>query len=250
MNRIELIQSIFQKTNFQTYLEIGCEAGKSFLPIKAKYKTAVDPFFQIPLKRKARWIIQVPKNLNNKYFTEESDTFFLTRTGYLETLGQLDIVLVDGLHTFQASLNDVLNSLKYLNKDGIIIMHDCYPPNKAAALPTKTYPKPEDLVGVEGFTDQWYGDVWKTIVYLRRNLSELLDVCVIDTDCGLGIVRPKAPLAKSDLVVDEKSFSAIDRLTYDDLIQDIRSMLNLKNADHASTVIKEIVNNNKKVLST
>lgn len=240
MNRIRLINEIFQKTNFQNYLEIGSQTGSSFLPIKAKYKTAIDPFFKISIKRKVKWLIKEPKNFNNKYFEEKSDDFFLKRKTYLEKIGQLDVVLVDGLHNFQASLNDVLNSLKYLNNNGIIIIHDCYPPHKAAALPTKNFPNAEEQKEVEGWNGEWCGDVWKTIVYLGKNLYEILDVCVVNTDYGLGIIRPKSKIDEKDLVINEKLFFEIDKLTYKELMQDTESMLNLKNSEYTRTIINEI----------
>ena len=231
MNRIELIQEIFQKTNFKNYLEIGCNEGRSFLPVKARHKLAVDPFFKIPTTLKLKWLFKVPSNINNKYFQETSDDFFLKREEHLKEINHLDVVLVDGLHTFRASLNDVLNSLKYLNNKGIIIMHDCLPPHKAAALATKDYPNSEEQKGVEGWTGQWCGDVWKTIVYLRKNLPDMVDACVIDTDYGLGIVRPKGKIENKELIIDEKLYSEIDKLTYENLSENPQLMINLKSSD-------------------
>lgn len=47
MNRTQLIQEIFKKTNFTGYLEIGCLKGKSFLPEREKNKTSVDAVFKM-----------------------------------------------------------------------------------------------------------------------------------------------------------------------------------------------------------
>jgi hypothetical protein len=240
MDRIKLINEIFRKTKFKNYLEIGCSTGGSFLPVKAKNKTAIDPYFKVPLRRKIKWGILVPENYNNKYFEEESDTFFKNRTEYLDNLGKLDVVLVDGLHTFRASLSDVLNSLQYLNENGIIIMHDCFPPNAAAALPTVNYPKPEEVEGVEGWTMEWCGDVWKTIVYLREKHNASLDICVIDTDYGLGIVRPRGNIDNEELVIDEKLFSRINNLTYDEMKKDPLSVLNLKDQQYTALLVSDI----------
>lgn len=242
MNRIELIQEVFKNTDFKNYLEIGCHKGLSFLPIKAKYKFGVDPSFKISTSRKLKWLLKVPSNINNKYFEETSDDFFLKRKAELKELEHLDVVLVDGLHTYRASLNDVLNSLKYLNTRGMIVMHDCYPPFKAAALPTSNYPSLEEQKGVEGWTGQWCGDVWKTIVYLRKRLGQKVDACVIDTDYGLGFVRPKAKIEDRELIIDEKLYTEIDQLTYDDLAKNPQLMIDLKNAQYAETIIKEMTN--------
>jgi len=237
MNRIELIKEIFSVTNFRYYLEIGCHAGRSFLPVKARHKIAVDPSFKIPRLRKLVWLLKVPSNINNRYFEETSDDFFSKRKNII---GQLDVVLVDGLHTYRGALSDVLNSLKFLNTKGIIIMHDCFPPHKAAALSTTNYPTEEERNGVEGWNGQWCGDVWKSIVYLKRKLAASVDVCVIHTDYGLGIVRIKGKIDPLKLVIDEKLFSEIDHLTYDFLIENQQATIDLKRPEYAQKLILEM----------
>ncbi|MDZ4758789.1 MAG: class I SAM-dependent methyltransferase [Bacteroidota bacterium] len=245
MTRIELINQIFDQTDFTNYLEIGTEKGFSLLPIKCKNKISVDPFYKIKLRTKLKWLIKIPANFNNKYFEETSDDFFDKRKKVLQDFGSIDIAFLDGLHTFEASLNDVLNSLKYLNPKGIIIMHDCFPPHKAAGLPTRDFPR-DDEQQVEGWTGEWCGDVWKTIVYLRTNLSEHLDVCVINTDYGLGIIRIKSK-NDTDLSIDKKSFDEIDKMDYDAMIQNGASMIDLKNVDYAKKIIEEVAANFPKV---
>ena len=238
MNRIELIRDLFAKTNFSTYLEIGCHSGLSFLPLECRNKIAVDPHFIIPMKTKLSWLLKNRSNLRNKYFEETSDAFFSKRKSYLEKAQPLDVALVDGLHTFQTSLNDVLHTLEYLNGTGLIIMHDCLPPHKAAAIPTKQFPNEKES-DIEGWTGEWCGDVWKSIVYLRENLSESLDVCVINTDYGLGVIRIKNNI-DGVLKINQKSFDEIDKMTYDEMIENRESTLNLKSADYGETIIKEI----------
>ncbi|MFT4733894.1 MAG: hypothetical protein ACI97P_002337 [Arcticibacterium sp.] len=237
MNRIELIQQVFKNTNFEYYLEIGCRKGRSFLPIVAKHKIVVDPSFAIPILRKLRWIYLVPENTNNQYFEEESDTFFEKRKNLIK---QLDVVLVDGLHTFRNSLNDVLNSLKYLNENGIIILHDCLPPNKAAATPTKLFPTKKERKAIDGWTNQWCGDVYKSIIYLSAKYPNALNSCVVNTDYGLGIVRPKADISNLNLSIDEALFSKIDKITYDDLIKNPKGVIDLQDAEYLEAVIRQM----------
>ena len=238
MNRIELIQAIFQKTELEYYLEIGCRKGRSFLPIVAKHKMVVDPAFAIPFYRKWKWGIKVPENTNNQYFEETSDDFFAKRKDLIK---QLDVVLVDGLHTYRASLLDALNSLKYLNKDGIIIFHDCLPPNRAAAMPTELFPTKKEKRSIPGWTNEWCGDVYKTIIYLRKAFPEVLDALVVDTDYGLGILRPKVKLNPIDLKVDEALFEEINKIDYDQLMADTKNLINLKDANYTEVIIKEMV---------
>lgn len=166
MRREQLIQSLISKFNYKTYLEIGCYKGKTFFKINIDRKIAVDPKFHLEFylelwKRK----IRNPRNIGTvKHFRETSDSFFMKRKKLLNKLYPLDIVFVDGLHTFKASLHDVVNSLKYLNANGVIVIHDCYPPNSAAAIPSEQFPTTDDIKNIDGWTGAWCGDVWKTIV--------------------------------------------------------------------------------------
>jgi SAM-dependent methyltransferase len=239
MDRIVFIQELFKRTAFTNYLEIGCRTGASFLPIKAAKKTAVDPVFKVPMVQKLKWLFKEPKNLGNRYFEEASDTFFERRKPYLQKLGTLDVVLVDGLHSFRAALSDVLNALAYLRPDGIIVMHDCFPPNKIAALSLDDFEAHYAKHRTDGRKGMWNGDVWKAIVYLRECHSNLLDVCVIDTDSGLGIVRFKNGNGAQQLDIDESVFARIDAMAYEDLMADHQNLLNLKPVAYADTILDE-----------
>lgn len=237
MNRIEFINGVFERTDFQTYLEIGCEKGLSFFPIKANQKIAVDPYPKIYIWNKLIAMVRESKNMRNKYFVEESDVFFRDERDFLKSIGHLDVVLVDGLHTFRAALSDVLNSLKHLNQNGIIIMHDCLPPHAAAALPSESFPTAEEVRNVEGWTGEWCGDVWKTIPYLRKRYSGKLEVCVLNCDFGLGIVRPAAELSAEELAIDETLFDEIDKLEYRDMVKNPKDFINMMNEDYAQTIL-------------
>ncbi len=77
-------------------------------------------------------------------------------------------------------------------------------------------------------------------MYMRKHLNDVIDVCVINTDYGLGIVRAKGKIDLKKLVIDEKAFAEIDKLVYEDLVQDPKSMLNLKDPEYMATLIKEM----------
>ncbi len=243
MKRLQLIQELFKLTAFDTYLEIGCYRGRTFFPVDAKRKIAVDPFFHLLFKKDAViWVFKSFKNIRNRYFELESDCFFKEKQSFLNSISPIDVALIDGLHTFETSLNDVINTLNYLNRKGVIIMHDCYPPNKAAALATKHFPTKAEQEAVGGWTGAWCGDVWKTIVYLRRAHSDLLSACVIDTDNGLGIVRFKANVIGNTLLLNTDLYAEIDSMTYDDLMLDLKGLLDLQPKSYAFDLIKEVVN--------
>ncbi|MFC1527264.1 class I SAM-dependent methyltransferase [Candidatus Neomarinimicrobiota bacterium] len=137
----------------------------------------------------------------------------------------LDIVFVDGLHTYEQSLIDVQNALKYLNPGGVIIMHDCNPKDEISAYPGNSLHEVNQL-NLKGWTNEWCGDVWKTIADLRSERSDLY-IFVLDCDCGLGIITNGDPSDNLDF-----SKSVLKNLIYTDLEQDRENILNLMPVDY------------------
>lgn len=225
MNRIELVQALIDKKNYKTYLEIGVEKGISFHPIKCEQKIAVDPKFRIPFYQKWIWNSKNPTNKKNQYIEKTSDDFFAQDASKFFDSNSLDISFVDGLHTFEAALLDVFNSLKYLSEDGIVVMHDCMPISKACETPARSY---EDAIKIDppGWEGYWTGDVWKVIHYIREIHSEDLEAFVFDNDFGLGIVIPKN--AKRNFEIDKEAFNKILELDYDYLMSDVENIIGLK----------------------
>ena len=242
MNRITLIKSLLDSGKFSTYLEIGCFKGKTFFSLKAKHKMAVDPQFHSSFYRRA-FISRLKQgfNPNFKYFKQTSDDFFNTQKAHLQKHSPIDVAFVDGLHTYEMALRDVINVLPYLNKEGVIIMHDCFPPTEASALPTKHFPTAADVKDVPGWTGDWCGDVWKAVKYLKDNHSDVLDVSVINTDNGLGIARLKSADANPVITINKEAYAQIDTLDYVTMLQHQTEWLNLKDVGYAKTLIAELV---------
>ncbi len=85
-----------------------------------------------------------------------------------------DIILVDGFHEYNSSYRDLGVAFDLLDEGGMLVVHDCLPPNAAVAAPGC----------VPG---EWSGVTYKAyldFVYERR-----LDYCTVDTDYGCGIIR-------------------------------------------------------------
>jgi hypothetical protein len=125
-----------------------------------KNKTGIEPFAITDL-------------LNKGIVELTSDMFFKS----LEDNVKYDIIFIDGLHTREQSLADILNSLKHLSDNGTILVHDC--------LPTAEY-----QTSIEDNGKEWTGDVWKSIVDIKA--KDGLDVSTIDTDWGIGCIRLNA----------------------------------------------------------
>ena len=89
--------------------------------------------------------------------------------------------LVDGLHTHEQTVKDVENTLRCLNEDGLIVMHDC---NPGKALGSLSGDVDQEFRKANPWRFLWCGDVWKTIVHLRSTRKDL-EVCVLDCDFGV-----------------------------------------------------------------
>lgn len=213
MHRIEVIQKTIDKMRAKTYLEIGVEYGTVFLRVKARRKFAIDPNFKIPFYKKYIFLNNIWKS---KFFKITSDIFF-SKYAFLFTMQKIDVAFIDGLHTYEQSLRDAENCLRYLSKKGVIIMHDCYPQNAASSSPSL-----EEAKKMSDWNKTWCGDTWKTIVHLRSTRSDL-QVFVLDCDYGLGIIAKGKP---DNLL--EYSKSEINKMTYSDFLSNKNNLLNLK----------------------
>lgn len=214
MNRVRVIQKLIDSNKYRLYLEIGTWKGDSLFPLRCYKKIAIDPKFKFSKAQKVLWMWKNTSNIQNEYFEMTSDDFFLYQKSYLKRIGKLDIVFIDGLHTFRATLNDILNSLRYLQKDGVIICHDCYPPHKASSISAENL---EDAIikgaKLNGWNGQWCGDSWKAIYYLRKVYSSQLDVSVLNLDFGLGIIKLKS-IKNLEYKINEDVFLETDKLDY------------------------------------
>lgn len=233
MKRTYIVQSLINQICAKTYLEIGVFKGENFFNIKAPRKIAIDPNFKFSKKRKIKYALKNPANLFlNRYYETASDDFFTNTPEEIDTHG-IDIAFIDGLHTYEQSLRDVQNCLKYLNPNGFIILHDCNPATEAAAFPCKSLAEFIKL-DLPRKDNSWNGDVWKTILYLR-SMHHDLNVFVVDTDHGIGVVYKSRPESMLHFTPTQ-----IEKLSYKDLEQNRDLFLNLKNTSYITSFINTL----------
>ena len=146
-SRIEIIQNIINKQNYQNYLEIGCDQNENFSKIKIKNKIGVDP-------------------LQGGTIRKTSDEFFNSNTQ------KFDLIFLDGLHTYEQTIKDINNSLKFIKSSGVIVIHDCLPKKIWNQIVPRIY-------------GHWNGDVWKAIVHSRTYQNADTYTCIADHGLGL-----------------------------------------------------------------
>ncbi len=234
MNRLSIIQQIIDAKKAKNYLEIGVSTGWLFFKVKASQKIAVDPHFIFPWYNKVRRYLKL---YSTRYYEMTSDNFFEKNANAIKDIGGIDVAFIDGLHTYEQAYTDVLNCLKYLNPGGIILIHDCNPPNEACAWPAKNiveYRKLASTGYIPGYLNSWNGDVWKTIVRLRSEHDDLV-VGTIDLDWGIGFVYRGHSKEKLMFTEDE-----IEAMTYNDLAQNRTLLLGLQAPLTLANIIESI----------
>lgn len=219
INRTTIIQHLIYKMNYKTYVEIGVERGLNFFQIKCPLKIGVDIKFKIPGG--------FENTENQRFYETSSDDFFSNPPEDIVKNG-IDIALIDGSHTYKQSLKDLMNCLKYLNENGTIVLHDCIPTSESCAAPTF-----EDAKRYPDFQGAWSGEVYKTIVNIRRNSA--IFCAVVDCDFGVGILRR----GKAESVLD-MSDEEIEKLNFHDLMANKARLLNIKTKEWFMEFLKSL----------
>ena len=170
MTRTEAINLLIEKNNYKSYLEIGIDnPDNNFNKVRIEDKTGVDPYDQ-KLRVATHW------NDGNKEIFSKQIQYVMTSDEFFEqNTKKFDIVFIDGLHLDYQVKKDVENSLKFLNENGTIVLHDCLPERYEGQL--------ERDIGYG-----WWGTVWKAFA-MYRITREDLEMKTINTDCGLGIIK-------------------------------------------------------------
>jgi hypothetical protein len=165
MWRFDFINHLIKSRGYTSYLEIGlADCNKNFNQIKCEHKSGVD-------RKTLEDLVNVESNKRIKLYAPcTSDTFFKK---YIER--NYDIIFVDGSHKEADVDKDIDNSLKHLNEGGVIIIHDCMPPEW-------------DMAQEKPMHGRWCGTVWRSIVKIRCSRNDL-ELNIVDCDLGCGILE-------------------------------------------------------------
>lgn len=169
---LQLIARIHALLRPETYLEIGVAKGYSLALAAADTRAVgIDPAPAIaePIRARAQ------------LFEMTSDEFF-ARHDLFRELGadRLDLAFLDGLHLFEQTLRDFINTERHACRDSVVLVHDCFPATRLGAARERS-------------TGYWAGDVWKLIPCLTRYRPDLLVQVVPTFPSGLGLVTRLDP---------------------------------------------------------
>lgn len=163
MERWQVIQRLLGMFEAPDYLEIGVSHADTFHAVEAARKVAVDPAFKFDVDA-AR---ADPRNANATYHPIPSDDYF---TGPLGADDRFDVIFIDGLHTFDQTLRDLLHAISRLKEGGAIVIDDVLPTSYGASLTDIAEMKKFERMG-GGDGRAWMGDVYRLVFFIRDYLA-------------------------------------------------------------------------------
>jgi predicted O-methyltransferase YrrM len=164
-----IIAEIVKGCNFDTFLELGVDTGyttKKVLDIATNLKKV----FCVDLRNQD--IIKYHSDNEHKieyFFNITTDDFFK-----LNKISEIDCAFIDADHSYTQSRIDFLNVFEILNDDGIIFLHDTYPPSIELTTPDRN------------------GDTYKLYLeLLSPEWIDKIDVINLPIYDGLTIIRKR-----------------------------------------------------------
>jgi hypothetical protein len=158
VSRISLCNHLITLYGLTSYLEIGTRNKADMNDrILAPRRASVDP----DPRAKAEYVMT-----SDDYFAKYDEKF--------------DIIFIDGLHTGEQVRRDIDHALQALTSEGMILLHDLNPPTAFHA---------REEYEVNGTFPDWNGTSWEGFAWHRKNSPEM-EMYVVDTDWGVGFLRP------------------------------------------------------------
>jgi len=190
--RYSVINKIIKHKKYKKYLEIGCFQDETFNNISADYKVGVDP-------------------VSGGTIRKTSDNFFLDNKDFF------DLVFIDGLHRYNQVKKDILNSLKFINSDGVILLHDCLPLKLRDQMVPRSH-------------EHWNGDTWKAIVEART--FDYIDTYTILADQGIGLIIKRKN--RNILKIENNNFI---KLKFSDYFNNHKDLMNTVNENEIFSLL-------------
>jgi len=208
--RAQFVQGFLDFYNAPRYLEVGVNRGATFHALRAAQKVAVDP----------RFLFGAAEHQPGcTYHEVPSDAYFATLD---RTTPPFDVIYLDGLHSFEQTLRDLMSAILHLQPLGVIVIDDVIPSGYLASLPdVALFERAWHAAGATGDIS-WMGDVFRLVFFIESFLPDFAYATLADNHGQLAMWRGRrrAPFTLDRRVED------ITRLQYHDVLLQ-RSAFNL-----------------------
>ncbi len=202
VGRAQVVRRLLAHYEEPRYLEIGVCTGRTFDRVSATTRVAVDPEF--------RFDHAARDEPGTTYHEITSDEYF---GSVVEPGTQFDVIYLDGLHTVEQTLRDLLNALPYLQPRGVIVVDDVRPPTELASIRDRQ--EFFDVRRAAGRDDEkaWMGDVFRLVWFVDTFLQQLTHRVIANNHGQAVIWRHRRDQVPERLLADVGGlpFDALER---------------------------------------
>jgi hypothetical protein len=191
----EFISRLHQCLRPKTYFEIGTLVGDT-LALSNSRSIAVDPEFKVErniIGEKSVCLL----------FQMTSDNFFAQHDPQALLGSPIDLAFLDGMHWFEFLLRDFTNTEIRCKKNSIILLHDCLPTDSFVA---RRNAADTSQLHLTSHQEWWAGDVWKSVVIIKKYRPDLKIHCFDASPTGLVAITNLSPTSD---VLGRSYFEAI-----------------------------------------
>ncbi|MDQ3079568.1 MAG: class I SAM-dependent methyltransferase [Pseudomonadota bacterium] len=196
VSRNQVVQGVLDLFEAPDYLEVGVNRGVTFRALKAATKVAVDPKFLFDFEAEA--------SANVHFHETTSDDYF----GQIATPGTaFDVIYLDGLHTSEQTIRDLVNAFAFLKHDGVIVIDDVFPSSYIASLPERQHTRVVRQATADP-SGAWMGDVFRLVFFVETFCQQYSYATVNNNHGQLVLWRePRASVLERTLrQVSEKDY--------------------------------------------
>lgn len=210
--------------NCKTYLEIGVCCGNTFFHVNVPHKTAVDPWFRFQAETYAA---------PGLFFFEWTSNDFFARLPWIQQrhYGRhiaYDLIYIDGMHTFEQTILDFVNTIPVSHAGTIWVFDDTVPRDPYSALADNDRnQKYRLLAGLA--PGPWHGDVYKCVFAIHDYFMEYSWCTQADAGNGQTIIWKTATPAKRRKLLP--NMAAIRSMGYFDMLEKCHALNIVKDQD-------------------
>lgn len=201
ISRNGVVQTVLDLFAAPDYLEIGVNKGMTFNAVRAGTKVAVDPKFLFDFEA-------VAKEVPGTSFHETTSDDYFARIATRQTA--FDVIYLDGLHTSEQTIRDLINAISFLKPNGVIIIDDVFPCSYLASLHNR---RETTLIrqATGDTAGAWMGDVYR-LVFFVETFCQQFSYGTVNNNHGQ-LVLWREPRAK----VPERTLTDVGEKPYKDL---------------------------------
>lgn len=182
LNALASLHALLQP---RSYLEIGV-AGGDTLRLAQCASLAIDPDMHLTMD-------VVGGKPCCLMFQSTSDAFFAEHDPVRLLRRPVDLAFLDGMHWYEYLLRDFANTERACEPDSVIVLHDCVPTDIYMARREQWDEAQRRLAPLP---ESWTGDVWKTLLLLRRYRPDLQIHCFDSDGTGLVLITHLDPRSR------------------------------------------------------